>query len=1171
MEVTKLVAKELGVAQFQGSAPSASINGVTSMELTTPIGNFRVQLVKDTNALNVALEEGCKLAAYYNSQFWHEAITAEKLQIPCARFHSSFKIHDNIDDYAVYLTKFQKGNPKKDFELTDYEQVARQIAIMHSLNSRVVTSEFSTAVKENYENIRLYKRKIQSQLIEILSMALTNEHSVYFRSPGTVMEKVSILLHHISSVNQNSDDDFNNHPVICHGRLTSENCRFDENGNLVEILEWENIHLGNPAEDLTNLILSSSSTRFRRNKFMKVFHQYFYTLVDIRPPKYQLVDLKRWFRQSHPTAIIDGIERLLEILSDSSNEAEIRDAVERWESALEDSVDFITGNYLSDDKQVAGMTSNLKDVSFTTDFTSIYQKECSFGYRTDHIENVGEYNIKMSSVSILLFDTEKNAFLLVRQFRPAIFTTAVLSKENKPNLKDWNEIDWEKYDTEMGYTMELCAGLMDKPSLKPDETASEEISEECGYSVEPSDLVPISAFIVGSHTSGVTQYMYYAEINESKKISEGGGNFHEGEVITKVYISIEEAKRIVESDFADIRGPPGVLFAFQWWFLRQKLHSISIDSNIKWTPKITTKITLTGEFGNSKTCADYHMKPKRMTFTQNNMKRFWDLSTRPSTTCIIFYDSKEKCLILFQEFRPAVFIGRHRIMRENIKKDISAIEYDYSKQEWAHLLELPAKSIGTIVEAEHAKSVALSLAQDYGYSPTEKDLKVIAKTLVGIGQSGDAQFICLADVNGIQKVEPKYGKYTVETKPSTSAVLKSKAIENQAKIIPETSYESRLAEEEANLEILNEFLASLKQENVELENLDTIPKELILNARKLKAETGRAIYRQQNYSEGELDDSDLSKPPSKDNPHPFDPSTLPPVHSHSMLPFVNHSPVLRLLVDIGVNLAEIEHTTNIGRYLLRLRMEDIKQKVELMRNIGFLDDEIGKYLTRNPYFLLQDINDLQTRLNYLEMKKFNAKDRKKIVEGYRYWLNCNVELIDSRLGWIQKQFKLTAKLTREVVVKEPRIIMFGMGPIERIVKMLKNELGFGDQDLKTFVLTDPRIFMMDAKLVSRTYKYVRDVMKINNATILEHPLILRCSLSCIKSRHDFLRKMGRSNYKLADSKKVEEIIENDEEDVNDDNDDLVALEHFLHPSDAGFATLAAKTYPVAFEKFLRNS
>lgn len=48
----------------------------------------------------------------------------------------------------------------------------------------------------------------------------------------------------------------------------------------------------------------------------------------------------------------------------------------------------------------------------------------------------------------------------------------------------------------------------------------------------------------------------------------------------------------------------------------------------------------------------------------------------------------------------------------------------------------------------------------------------------------------------------------------------------------------------------------------------------------------------------------------------------------------------------------------------------------------------------------------------------------------RFWLNTDVKIIDARLGWIQKTFELTGDEMRQVIVTEPRVIIYGIGPLE---------------------------------------------------------------------------------------------------------------------------------------------
>lgn len=350
MHITNLVVKELGLTNVTELEPFATINGVTIVDLDAAEGHFRVQLVRDSEYLNVKLEEGSKLAAYYNSLFWHEISSAEKIPIPRAHFHTRFRVTDGSVKHSVFITKVEKrGTERCQLGLDELEQVARQIATLHAVNSRGVHEQFRTDVEENYGNIRKFKGSIQKDLIEILQLALEGTDTPYFMNPSSVMQKVGIVTHHLES-HKEEDDEKNKHQVITHGRLTAEQCRFDEEGKLVEITEWENIHLGNPVEDLTNLIVTSGDVEVRRKKFMKVFQVYFYTLVDLHPPNYQLSDLKRWFKEFQARAVVDGIEQLLLLLSESTDEDLRQKAVHRWETALDDTVDFLTGNYVSDDE-----------------------------------------------------------------------------------------------------------------------------------------------------------------------------------------------------------------------------------------------------------------------------------------------------------------------------------------------------------------------------------------------------------------------------------------------------------------------------------------------------------------------------------------------------------------------------------------------------------------------------------------------------------------------------------------------------------------------------------------------------------------------------------------------------------------------------------------------------
>lgn len=147
------------------------------------------------------------------------------------------------------------------------------------------------------------------------------------------------------------------------------------------------------------------------------------------------------------------------------------------------------------------------------------------------------------SVSILLWHKDKDAFVLVKQLRPAILNV---------NPND-------------GYMYELCAGIIDK-KVSDIQIAKEEVLEECGYDIPLENLQKVSTFFTSVGISGSKQTLYYGEIDDSMKIAEGGGLMEED--IEVIYLKVSKAKEFMFDE--SFQKTPGMLMAFYWFFDKER-------------------------------------------------------------------------------------------------------------------------------------------------------------------------------------------------------------------------------------------------------------------------------------------------------------------------------------------------------------------------------------------------------------------------------------------------------------------------------------------------------------------------------------------------------------------------------------------------------------------------
>lgn len=178
---------------------------------------------------------------------------------------------------------------------------------------------------------------------------------------------------------------------------------------------------------------------------------------------------------------------------------------------------------------------------------SIYIKIKRFSYEKGGKRHSWDFIESLDSVSTLLYHKERQSFVFVRQFRIPLWD---YQRRNNIILPQ----------NELGYSVELCSGLVDK-NLSLEDIAKEECLEELGYL--PTCMEKIGDFYSGFGSGASKQTLFYAELDESDKKGKGGGL--DDEEIEAVFVKVKDfeafSKKVIHA----------ASFEFAYlWFLRNK-------------------------------------------------------------------------------------------------------------------------------------------------------------------------------------------------------------------------------------------------------------------------------------------------------------------------------------------------------------------------------------------------------------------------------------------------------------------------------------------------------------------------------------------------------------------------------------------------------------------------
>lgn len=229
--------------------------------------------------------------------------------------------------------------------------------------------------------------------------------------------------------------------------------------------------------------------------------------------------------------------------------------------------------------------------------------------------------------------------------------------------------------------------------------------------------------------------------------------------------------------------------------------------------------------------------------------------------------------------------------------------------------------------------------------------------------------------------------------------------------------------------------------------------------------------------------------------------------------YVNEYYSLQQLVKLGVELYKFDSNPKIMETILKLDFErDMKPYIRFVHDCGVPVEELGKFFSKNPMIFTEHMDDLITRINYLEHKNFSKEMITTIVRKHPKWLSHSTIDIDTSLGFFQTKFYLTGDNVRNIVIKLPKLITWPKHSVNLVMFSLKEEMGFNRSEMKRLLLIHPKVYTMSKNHLLQRFNYIHNIMNIDQDRIVLEPQVLSSRLFRIKQRHEYLKYLNQAQY-----------------------------------------------------------
>lgn len=159
--------------------------------------------------------------------------------------------------------------------------------------------------------------------------------------------------------------------------------------------------------------------------------------------------------------------------------------------------------------------------------------------------------VSKNFVSVLLYNKDSDCFVLVKQFRPAVYVNINKSlKEKFVNIAANDSIiieDDKLPNPKSAITCEMCSGYLE-PDESYENAAIREVFEETGYEIDISRLKKLFNNTLSNESIDYNGQVFYCEVSNYDQKGKGGGLTElEGEDIDVFNLPVSESMNFIEN------------------------------------------------------------------------------------------------------------------------------------------------------------------------------------------------------------------------------------------------------------------------------------------------------------------------------------------------------------------------------------------------------------------------------------------------------------------------------------------------------------------------------------------------------------------------------------------------------------------------------------------------